>query len=171
MSEGISITFDSASWTKEKAEAWLVEKGLGSEPWSLVEPDDGEETTDVSELLVVKADTDLRLVTGPVLIPGVVDLQKDLVSADEVRKAAHWYLKNSRVVKNQHAKPANVHVVESWTTDRKTKHVVGERKVVLPQGTWMMTGEVVDPGLWKDVKSGKKRGWSIGGTARDATKT
>jgi hypothetical protein len=51
---------------------------------------------------IQKVDTEQRLVYGPVLIPDDVDLQGDIVSTDEIRKAAWKYMEEYGTTSFQH---------------------------------------------------------------------
>lgn len=131
-----------------------------------------EATTDVEKWLdIYKVDEEERTATGPVLIPDVVDAQGDIVSADVIRKAAHDYLMRMNVgsgTKWMHReKRKGIHVVESWLAPIDLD--LGGREV--SKGTWVLTMKYLDDDAWREVKTRKMRGYSIGGSGRaeDAT--
>jgi hypothetical protein len=103
-----------------------------------------------------------RLVYGVVLEPESVDLQRDRVSADEIEKAAHEYLRSFRVVGEQHETFADAEVVESfiapvdYTTDGG---------VQILKGSWVMVAKIHSDDLWADIEKGAYTGFSIGGQA------
>jgi hypothetical protein len=105
-----------------------------------------------------------RYVLGIVLQPDVVDLQGDVVSADEIRKAAWDWLRHFRNVGLQHKGLINgkVHVVESYIAP--TDMQIGRERVLA--GSWLLGVHVADDGLWADVKSGKLTAFSMGGFAK-----
>ena len=49
-------------------------------------------------------------------------------------------------------------------TTPKAPPVTGGQKV--KKGTWLLMYHVLDDALWKDIKSGKLQGFSMGGFAR-----
>lgn len=106
---------------------------------------------------------ELRLVTGIVLEPDIIDSQGDTYTALEVRKAAHIYMADYQNVGLQHQMLVNwgVQLVESWTT--KVDQVIEGSHV--KAGTWLMTVFVQDDEIWKLVKDGELTGFSIGGFA------
>lgn len=110
---------------------------------------------------ITKVDTDLRLVYCVVLEPDTVDLQKDVVSVEDIEKACHTYLVRSRIVGEQHVKKANADVVESYIAPMDFE--IGDQRVL--KGSWVMVVKVHDDELWGKVQAGEITGFSIGGTA------
>lgn len=109
---------------------------------------------------VVKAmSEEKRLVYGEVLVPEVVDSQGDIISAEEIEKAAHNYLRKSRLVGYRHSRKENAEVVESYIAPFDMDF--GEGKKVI-KGTWIMAAKVLDDAAWEQVKRGELNGWSIG---------
>lgn len=103
----------------------------------------------------------LRVATTPVLIPGVPDSDGDVVSVEQVQKAAHGYM-NSRMVDIEHTlNPAGATVVESYLTpsDLVFKGLDGS-DVALPAGTWMMSLKF-NEATWRDVQRGTYKGVSV----------
>jgi len=111
------------------------------------------------ESKIAKADEELRIVYGVVLEPDSEDLQGDIISADTIEKAAHGYLRASRVVGDSHATQANAEVVESYIAQADFQ--LGEQTV--KKGSWVMGVKVHDDELWAAVKAGEMGGFSIGG--------
>ena len=157
-SEIQSIRFDASKWTPKEAKKWLKAHGfvIGN-----FEP--AKESNVEKQFLVpiAKLDEEKHLVTGPVLIPNMVDLQGDVATAGAIEDAAHDYMVRSRLVKDMHEEPADVYVVESWTLKRSW--TIDDVKY--PKGTWFLTVKVVDDDLWEAVKQGERRGFSVGGKA------
>jgi len=107
-------------------------------------------------------DEDRRIVYGVVLQPDVVDSQGDRVSAEEIEKAAHRFLVESRKSDVQHSEqPANVDVIESFVAPHEM--VVAGQPVL--KGAWVMATHIGDDRIWEQVKKGELTGYSIGGTA------
>lgn len=108
---------------------------------------------------------DLRLVTGIVLEPDVVDSQGDTYSADEIRKTAHLWMMDFQNIDLQHKALINhgASPVESWIVPEGGAQV---GNAVVKAGTWMLTVKVMDDELWGAIKKGEYTGFSIAGFAR-----
>lgn len=132
------------------------------------------------EYSILKQIQEKRLVTGPLLVPEKIDLQNEIVSADEIEIAAHNYMtkltfqKDEDFLKSIGLDPRvdqgfmhsdftrKLAVVESYIAP--VDFTLNERKVV--KGTWMATMKIFDDEVWNLIKAGKIRGFSIGGRAR-----
>lgn len=112
-----------------------------------------------------KADDDgVHTVLAPVLIPEVEDAQGDIISAAEIEKTAHDFMKWSRISRVQHV-AAEVHgldIVETYLAPVKLK--LGG--VTVTEGTWLMKMRIEDPAIWGLVVSGELTGMSVKGTAQ-----
>lgn len=136
---------------------------------------------------VTKIDEELRIVKGPVLRPGIRDRQGSTVSEKVIREAAHEFMIRYREGETgsgfMHKDFENRHrrfqIVESYVLDveyvvpRTERSLVdgavpeaGSEDIVVPAGSWIMAVKVNDDDVWKMVKSGTVKGFSIGGTAR-----
>lgn len=101
-------------------------------------------------------------VYGVVLQPGIPDSQGDVLSAEEIEKAAHEYLVTSRKQDLQHnEQAAAADVVESYIAPADL--IVAGRPVV--KGAWVMASDIHDPAIKAGVRKGEITGYSIGGTA------
>jgi ribosomal protein L37AE/L43A len=129
---------------------------------------------------------DERYVLGPVLIPDVVDLQGDRISAAEVEATERRWMERYQNLGWQHeAEPDQIDefrqaddggkvpllasdkavLVESYIVRSDAGFVmINGRKVTA--GTWLMGVIYKDDALWAEVKSGKRTGFSIGGYAK-----
>jgi len=109
-----------------------------------------------------KAVEEERTVLGVVLEPEVVDTQKDVYSEDEIRKTAFGFMERYQQFGLMHKTitPA-VLPLESYLAPVEFK--IGEQTV--KKGTWLLRVRVLDDAIWKNVKSGKLTGFSIGGSA------
>jgi len=104
-----------------------------------------------------------QIVYGVVLVPDQVDSQGDVISKEEIEKAAHRFLERSRKHDVQHDEnPAAVAPVESFIAP--TDFTLGTQRVL--KGSWVMAVHVTDPKVWKRVQKGENPldGFSIGGT-------
>ena len=106
---------------------------------------------------IVKVDDEQHYVTGVVYEPDTDDTQGDYMTAEEIQKAAYWYMENGQNVDIQHSfQPfSGATTVESWVT--KSDQKIGDQDI--QKGTWMMTMKITDP-----VKKGDITGFSMGGS-------
>lgn len=111
---------------------------------------------------ILKADAESHFVTGIVYEPMVEDSQGEYMTAEEITKAAHWFMKNDGDVDIQHCfeKANGVEVVESFVA-KCDMEINGESIV---EGTWIMTMEVTDSTIWDAIEKGDITGFSMGGT-------
>lgn len=108
-----------------------------------------------------KLDSAKRLVYGVVLVPEVEDAQGDIVSAEEIEKAAHNYLRAFRVVGDSHEVAADAEVVESYVAPVDIS--LGGQTI--EKGSWVMAVKVNDEKMWEAVQKDEYTGFSIGGEA------
>ena len=113
------------------------------------------------QVKITKSDTDRRLVYGVVLEPEVIDAHNDVVSVDEIENAAHNYLIKSRMIGDQHNKPAKADIVESYIAPADLD--IGGQQI--KKGSWVMVTKVHDDRMWTGIKKGSYTGYSIGGYA------
>lgn len=113
--------------------------------------------------LIQKATNDEeQTITGVVLQPDVVDLQDDVVTAGEIREAAHKFMLKSQRMYLQHQDRAPmVRIVENWLAHEDTQ-IAGQ---AVKAGSWLMVVKVFDDDLWARVKKGEFTGLSIRGKA------
>jgi hypothetical protein len=100
-------------------------------------------------------DEDKRLVYGIVLEPDEVDYHDDTITADEIEKAAHKYMKTPMMIGDGHVKKAKAHPVESFIYNPDVLKEVKE-------GSWVMTIKVKSDVIWEGIKKGDYTGFSIG---------
>ncbi len=116
-------------------------------------------------------------VLGIVLVPDEEDLQHDIYSEEEVRKACHYYMVNHRNIGIQHksivvqgergvSKEDPISIVQNYLAPVDFEMGEGEDKVLIKKGTWLMAMVIHDPEYREKVKSGEWTGFSIGGRAR-----
>ncbi|MGE1166614.1 XkdF-like putative serine protease domain-containing protein, partial [Peribacillus simplex] len=101
-----------------------------------------------------------QLVTGIVYEPDVEDSHGDIMTAEEIEKAAYTFMENYQHIDKQHDEIAGKGtVVENWIA--KSDMTVGEQEV--QAGTWLMTVRVDDADTWEEIKKGEVTGFSMGG--------
>lgn len=111
---------------------------------------------------IIQKQKDLRVVAGPVLVPGERDHDDDVVSKEKVQAVAHDYLENYRIVDVDHKIEKAATPVESWLTmEEKELTAVDGFTVKLPAGTWMLATKVYSDEAWQRVLKGELSGFSI----------
>jgi hypothetical protein len=138
----------------------LVDKAANKKKFLIKKADDGSATF-TSYGRILKADAEKHFVTGIVYEPMVEDTDGNYMTEDEIAKAAHWYMKNQGSVDIQHCfeKADGVEVVESYVT-KCDMELEGEP---VKKGTWIMTAEITDSGIWDAIQKGEITGFSMGG--------
>lgn len=123
-------------------------------------------------------DTEKRIVTGAVMIPGMPIYRNDktrgefyvVASKETIGYAAMSFMKQglTKSVNMMHEAnliPEGVFIFESWLIDsqRGTQEPVGFKKC--PDGTWFMSMKIDNQEVWDEfIKTGMLRGFSIEGS-------
>lgn len=107
-----------------------------------------------------------RVIMGVALVPDEVDLQDDIISAEEVERAAHQFMLNKGVIGIMHEEfPSGASsVVESFVAPHDM--ILGTDTV--SKGSWVLGVKVFDDDLLKRIEDGEFTGFSIGGYAASA---
>jgi len=130
----------------------------------------GEECEISMFVPIFKADDDEeRTVFGEVLVPNEFDAEEDIYTADEIKKAAHYWMEHFGSIGLMHETLIDDQVVilESYlapSTFTITKTDGTKRKV--KKGTWLLKVRIDDDDLWEQAKNGELTGFSIGGVAQ-----
>lgn len=93
----------------------------------------------------------------------VTDHQGDIVTVEELRKAAHKFICDHRVAKAMHAGSAVGEVVESVIIDDAFAKAVG---MADGKRGWWIGMEIHDPQIQQQIRKGVLRAFSIGGRGR-----
>jgi len=122
----------------------------------------------VIKLKLLKIDTVQQVVFAVVLEPDTVDLQGDIISAEEIEKACWKYNTESRIVGFRHQKELDAIVLESsivrgegYYFDRSVS-ATGESEMVKP-GSWVAAIKINDNEIWDGIMRGEYRSFSVGG--------
>ena len=112
-----------------------------------------------------KIDEDKRLVTGWASVitengEHVIDSQEDVITEEELVKAAHQFMQDARVAKEMHEGGQIGDVVESLVMTTALQKQLG---IDLGKVGWIITMKINDDEVWKRVKDGELRAFSIGG--------
>ena len=100
-----------------------------------------------------------QIVYCVVLEPDSEDSQGDIISADDIEKAAHEYMANYRQIFDSHVEKTDASPVESFIAPVDMV-VQGEH---IRKGSWVMAIKVQDASLWAAIEKGEVNGVSIGG--------
>ena len=122
-----------------------------------------------------QTDDEKKMVVGPAMIPDLKIFRRDpfgnpyyvFFSADTIKMIAEKYMRNKYIDNNDenHNGKAveDVYVVESWIKedkeDKSNKYGYGD----LPVGTWFVSMKVRNDQVWKKVKNGELKGFSVSG--------
>jgi hypothetical protein len=157
-----------------KYEGLMMASGDGyyDEPFAdEVEEDATTITPDGNFSLITKADGERRFTLGPMYVPNQLDAHNEWTDPDELQNALWDYVKsNDRRIRLQH----NREVVAGEWVEAMTIPFPVEVPMMKSDGSRMTTnfpantvfmGVIWEPWAWEMVKSGKLRGYSIGGKA------
>jgi hypothetical protein len=117
-------------------------------------------------------DDERRLVAGPLLIPNKKILRFDglgneyfvYFSEDTVEKLARKFLMkkyNDSVTVDHDKKVEGVNLVESWVIEQSAKDKSNIYGYTLPKKTWFGIYKVENDDVWKKVKNGTFKGFSV----------
>lgn len=107
-----------------------------------------------------KFDAEKRLAYGEVYAPNIPDSQGDFMSAEEIEKMAHAFLREGRVtsIDTEHdLKDNGCYVVESFIARKGDPD--------FSEGAWVMGVHIPDDALWSGVQKGDFGGFSMYGKA------
>lgn len=119
-------------------------------------------------------DEEKRILMGAALIPNKQIYRKDekigefyiYFSKDTIEKASQLFLKRNKQnnATYEHMKEIEgMSVVESWIIENSKIDKSALHGFELPEGTWMISMKVDNDEVWKKVKEGEIKGFSIEG--------
>ena len=129
------------------------------------------------DIKLAEVDAEQRILMGPALIPNKKIFRKGeeddyyiYFSEDTVRKASELFF-----IKSKHQNSTFEHsfelsdmsVVESWLIEDPKNDKASAYGFDLPKGTWMVSMKVLNDNVWKAVKAGEVKGFSIEGYFAD----
>jgi hypothetical protein len=158
------------SLNPESALALSVDRARAfSERLAQLQKDDDEDVEAFVPIYVLQKDAangaEKRLVYGEVLIPEKWDNQQDIISEDEIEKAAHGFLEEYQNLGFNHKGKLDksaARIVESYIAPVDMQ--LGGRSV--KKGTWVLVTKVYSDALWDAIKKGDINGYSVGGQSR-----
>ncbi len=111
--------------------------------------------------IITKAEDEQQLVYGVVYEPDVPDAHDDSMTAEEIEKSAHKFLKDFRNIDTQHDFDAGAgELVESYIAP-VDMDIDGE---IITKGSWVIVTKATDE-IWESIKKGEFTGYSMAGTA------
>jgi hypothetical protein len=122
-----------------------------------------------------QTDDEKKMVVGPAMIPDLKIFRKDMFgnpyyvffSAETIKMIAEKYMRNKYIDNNDtnHDGKAvsDVYVVESWIKEDKEDKSNKYGYSDLPVGTWFVSMKVRNDEVWKKVKNGELKGFSVSG--------
>ena len=138
---------------------------------------DYQEDTMVSEMTktefeaygeVTKMDDDQRIVYGYASVISkdgepIVDRQGDIITAEELEKAASEFMLGMRHGKTMHKGDPTTTIIHSFPMTNETKKAY---QIESPLEAWLIAVKVHDDETWDAVKKGELKDFSIGGKAQ-----
>jgi len=138
-----------------------VDKGANQKRFFLTKSEKQPTFQKEVKVFINKDEEEQKLVYGVVYEPDVVDAHGDFMTAAEIEKAAHQFLKDARNIDKQHDFNAGVgEVVESYIAP--ADFTIGEEEI--KKGSWVLVTKASDE-IWEEIKKGEITGYSMAGTA------
>ncbi|WP_153732539.1 XkdF-like putative serine protease domain-containing protein [Sporosarcina obsidiansis] len=143
-----------------------VDKGANKKQFFLTKSADEPTFQKEVKVFVNKEDEAQKLVYGVVYEPDVEDSHGDFMTADEIEKAAHGFVKDARNIDKQHDFEAGVgEVVESYIAP--VDMTIGEEQIT--KGSWVLVTKASEE-IWEAIQKGEFTGYSLAGTAETIEK-
>jgi hypothetical protein len=138
-----------------------VDKGANQKRFFLTKSDEKPDFQKEVKIFINKEEEEQKLVYGIVYEPDIEDSHEDYMTAPEIEKAAHGFMKDARNIDKQHDFNAGVgEVVESYIAP--TDFTIGEEEI--KKGSWILVTKASDE-IWEEIKKGDITGYSMAGTA------
>lgn len=137
-----------------------VDKGANKKTFFLTKSE--EQPTFQNEVkLIAKEEGEQKLVYGVVYEPNIEDAHGDAMDAEEIEKAAHYFMKEARNIDKQHDFTTGVgEVVESYVAPADIE-LDGQ---TIQKGSWVLVTKASDE-VWTAIQKGEITGYSMAGTA------
>jgi hypothetical protein len=108
---------------------------------------------------ICKLDESKRMVYGVFLWPAEADHDGDVISAADIEKVAHGFMRDYRAIDEMHGKNAiAADIVESGIAWQDGMDYYGK---ILKKGAWFGGVKVYDDAVWEKVKNGTYKGFSV----------
>ncbi|MFL0361437.1 XkdF-like putative serine protease domain-containing protein [Pseudobacillus sp. 179-B 2D1 NHS] len=143
-----------------------VDKGANRKQFFFTKSDNQPDFQKEVKLFINKEEEEQQLVYGVVYEPDVEDSHGDYMTAPEIEKAAHGFMRDARNIDKQHDFNAGVgEVVESYIAP--ADFTIGEETI--KKGSWVLVTKASDE-IWEEIKKGAITGYSMAGTAETIEK-
>ncbi|MBM0064937.1 XkdF-like putative serine protease domain-containing protein [Alkalicoccobacillus gibsonii] len=144
-----------------------VDKGANQKPFFFSKSADNQsQPTFTKEVKLIRKEDEQQLVYGIVYEPDVEDSHSDYMTASEIEKAAHGFMKDARNIDTQHDFEAGVgEVVESYVAPAEFE-MNGQ---TITKGSWVLVTKANDD-IWEQIKKGDITGYSMAGMAETIEK-
>ncbi|MCY7802299.1 XkdF-like putative serine protease domain-containing protein [Bacillus spizizenii] len=137
-----------------------VDKGANQKQFFFMKSEKQPDFQKEVKVLAKEAD-EQKLVYGIVYEPDTVDAHGDFMTAAEIEKAAHGFLKDAREIDKQHDFQGGVgEVVESYVAPADFV-MNGE---TIKKGSWVLVTKASEE-IWEEIKKGEITGYSMAGIA------
>jgi len=129
-------------------------------------PPEVEDITIKKFIPICKRDEEKHIVYGVVLEPDTVDGQGDIISAEEIEKACHTFMREYKKLGFLHKEfDRALYILENYIAPETFKF----NGQIVKKGSWIMAVKVEDPMIWDLIKQGKITGFSVQGYAKVET--
>ncbi|MFH5779069.1 XkdF-like putative serine protease domain-containing protein [Heyndrickxia oleronia] len=143
-----------------------VDKGANKKQFFLTKSEEKPTFQKEVKVFINKDEEEQKLVYGVVYEPNVEDSHDDFMTAPEIEKAAHGFMKDARNIDKQHDFNAGVgEVVESYIAP--ADFTIGDETIT--KGSWVLVTKASDE-VWEEIKKGEITGYSMAGTAETIEK-
>ena len=113
---------------------------------------------------IEKSDSPQRVTYGVVLEPDIEDLQGDVMTAEDIEKAAYDWMERSQAGGHMHAEVVEgAKVVESYIAPCDIPVETAEGPETIRKGSWVLAMRW-PPEIWESIQKGDLTGYSVGGT-------
>ncbi|USL05477.1 XkdF-like putative serine protease domain-containing protein (plasmid) [Bacillus anthracis] len=138
-----------------------VDKAANKKQFFLTKSADKRPTFQKQVDIITKSEDEQKLVYGVVYEPGVADAHNDFMTAEEIEKAAHEFMKEAQNIDTQHDFTAGAgEIVESYIAPDDLE-ING---TTIQKGSWVIATKASDE-VWEKIKKGEINGYSMAGTA------
>lgn len=141
----------------------LVDKGANGRPFAIIK-EEGKEPVQKS-IRIAKTDKVKQIVYGVVYEPDVEDSHGDMMTAEEIEKAAHGFMErqNTYNIDKQHDLDADKgYVVETYIAPVDME--LGDQQIT--KGSWVAGVKVTDAETWDQIEKGEITGFSMWGIGK-----
>lgn len=141
----------------------LVDKGANGVPFAIIK-EHGAQAIKKS-IAIAKSDTVRQIVYGVVYAPDVVDAHGDMMTIEEIEKAAHGFMEaqHTHNIDKQHDLQTDQgYVIESYVAPCDMQ--LGEQTIT--KGSWVVGVKVTDTDTWSQIEKGEITGFSMWGVGQ-----